>query len=103
MIKYKHEVWTILQYNCNRSTNVMQGMMESGANGDIIAIQEPWIGKIQGKKKKKKGRIEVGGGEMTVGNKPRHHLSKGERTGESNVDGQKGPRPEIHNEGRHMG
>lgn len=37
----------IVQINCNKSTNVMQGVMEVGGDADIIAIQEPWIGREQ--------------------------------------------------------
>lgn len=68
MIRYNHRTLTIWQHNCNRSTNVMQGMMESGVSADIIAIQEPWIGKVGGKRKKKKNQIELVEGEITVGN-----------------------------------
>lgn len=37
----------IVQINCNKSTNVMQGVMEVAGDADIIAIQEPWIGREQ--------------------------------------------------------
>lgn len=31
----------IVQINCNKSTNVRQGVIEIASNADIIAIQEP--------------------------------------------------------------
>lgn len=69
-MSYNHKVMTILQHNCNRSTNVMQGLMDSGVRSDIIAIQEPWIGKIGKRKRKtKKNEVSLGGGEVTVGNR----------------------------------
>ena len=35
----------ILQHNCNRSTNVMQTILEYAVkNADIVLVQEPWIG-----------------------------------------------------------
>ena len=35
----------ILQHNCNRSTNVMQTILEYAVkNADIVLLQEPWIG-----------------------------------------------------------
>lgn len=37
----------VVQINCNKSTNVMQGVMEVAGDADVIAIQEPWIGKEQ--------------------------------------------------------
>ncbi|KAI5848610.1 hypothetical protein DFP73DRAFT_592221 [Morchella snyderi] len=49
-------------HNCNGSTNVMQGLMESGRETDIIAIQEPYIGKIKGNKNVR-GATELGDGE----------------------------------------
>lgn len=37
----------VVQINCNKSTNVMQGVMEIAGDADVIAIQEPWIGREQ--------------------------------------------------------
>lgn len=56
----------ILQHNCNRSTNVMQGLMESGVKADVIAIQEPWVGKLE-RKRKVRGAVGLGNGQITVG------------------------------------
>jgi hypothetical protein len=44
----------------------MQGLMDTGGKSDVIAIQEPWIGD-KNRKKKTKGAVEVGGGKITVG------------------------------------
>lgn len=77
----------ILQHNCNRSTNVVQGLMEIGKEVDILAIQEPWIGKT-GEKKKKQEAISIGNGEITVGNSNYHILyraRKGEEKGGARV------------------
>lgn len=68
-MKYDDTVLTILQHNCNRSTSVMQGLMESGEGADIIAIQEPWIGKTGKGKGKKKNVVCIGEGQITVGNR----------------------------------
>lgn len=37
----------VVQINCTKSTNVMQGVMEVAGDADVIAIQEPWIGREQ--------------------------------------------------------
>lgn len=43
-------------------------MIESGKQGDIIAIQEPWIGDKNRGKKKIPGMSKLGGKQITVGN-----------------------------------
>lgn len=57
----------ILQHNCNRSINMMQGLMESGRRADIIEIQEPWIGKTRRGKKNTEGAVDLGNREIIVG------------------------------------
>lgn len=57
----------ILQHNCNRSINMMQGLMDSGRRADIIAIQEPGIGKTRRGKKNTGGAVELGNREIIVG------------------------------------
>jgi hypothetical protein len=62
-MKDKPRVLTILQHNCNRSTNVMQGIIDLDAGADILAIQEPWIGK----KGKRTNVVRTEGRKYTVG------------------------------------
>lgn len=56
----------IFQQNCNRSTSVRQNLMDIGGKVDILAIQEPWIGE-KNRKKKVLGAVECGNRQITVG------------------------------------